>query len=96
MRIGKNVKPRRIGRRGAVSMEFVVVCVLIAAACMIGIAVMGRAIFRSTDLMSKGASGQGELAATAVSCPEEGYRYQAEDDIKESKKFAGEFSDTKQ
>lgn len=95
MMIGENVKPRRIGRRGAVSMELVVVCVLIAAACMIGIAVMGRAIFRSTDLMSKGASGQGELAATAVSCPKEGYRKQVEDDVKEAEKFNSEFSDIK-
>lgn len=83
-------------RRGAVMMETVIVCVLIAAACMVAVVVFGRAIFRNTDVMNKGVTGRGEAAATALSCPQEGYRKQAEDDIKEAVKFAGEFSDTKE
>ncbi len=96
MKGGENINIRRVGRRGSISMELVVVCVLIAAACLIGVAVMGRAIFRNTDVMNKGSTGQGELGATALSCPKEGYRKQADDDIKESIKFNSEFSDTKQ
>ena len=84
------------GKRGSALMEVVIVCVLVAAACLIGVIAFGRAIFRSTDVMDKGLTGQGNLAGTALSCPAEGYRKQAEDDISESKKFAGEFSDTKQ
>lgn len=83
-------------RRGAVMMETVIVCVLIAAACMVAVVVFGRAIFRNTDVMNKGVTGRGDAAATALSCPKEGYRKQAEDNIKEAVKFAGEFSDTKE
>ena len=82
--------------RGAVTMEMVIICVLIAAACLVGVIVIGRAIFRNTDLMDKAVTGQGERAANAISCPNEGYRRQAEDDIKEAEKFPREFSDTKQ
>ena len=90
---GANAQKRK---RGAASMEMVIVCVLIATVCLVAVAVLGRAIFRNTDVMNKGVTGQGNRAATAVSCPKEGYRKQAEDDIKESDKFVREFSDIKQ
>ena len=82
--------------RGAASMEMVVICVLIAVACLVGVVVFGRAIFRNTDVMNKGVSGQGEGAGTALSCPKEGYRKQANDDVSEDVKYNREFSDAKQ
>lgn len=82
--------------RGATTMEMVIICVLIAAACLVGVAVFGRALFRNTDVMNKGVMGQGERAATAISCPAEGYGKQAEDDMKEAVKYNKEFSDAKQ
>lgn len=88
-----NQNPAHARKRGAATMEMVVICVLIAAACLVGVIVFGRAIFRNTDVMNKGVSGQGEQAGKAMSCPKEGYRKQAEDDIKEAVKYNKEFSD---
>ena len=84
-----------VRKRGAVSMEMVVICVLIAAACLVGVVVFGRALFRNTDVMDKGVTGQGSRAATALSCSDEGYRKQASDDIKEAVNYNKEFSDAK-
>jgi len=43
-------------RRGAVMMEYVIVGVLIAAACVIGVVVFGRSILYGFDLTGKGAT----------------------------------------
>lgn len=79
--------------RGAASMEMVIICVLIAVACLLGVIVFGRALMRNTGVMGEGLSGQGERAGKALSCPNEGYRKQHEDDIKEAVKYQKEFSD---
>lgn len=79
-------------RHGSVMMEMVVICVLIAAACVIAMIVFGRAIVRNTDLMDKGVVGRGNRAGEVS----EQYRKDAADDIKEAVKFNGEFSDTKE
>ena len=81
--------------RGATMVEIISICVLIAAACLIGVAVFGRALFRNTDVMSKGTMGQGNSAGTALQCPVDGYRKQANDDMPEAVKYNKEFSDAK-
>lgn len=83
-------------KRGAASAEMIIVCVLIAAACLVGVAVFGRALFRNTDVMDKAVNGQGNRAGTALQCPKEGYRKQANDDMQEAVKYNREFSDAKE
>ena len=76
-------------RRGAALMEYVIVAVLIAAACLIGVIVFGRGIIRDSDIMNKAATGRGQRAGEAA----EIYRADAEADVKEAEKFPKEFSD---
>lgn len=76
-------------RRGAVLMEYVIVAVLIAAACLVGVVVFGRGIIRNADVATKAASGRGVRAGEAA----EIYRADAEADMKEAEKFPREFSD---
>lgn len=76
-------------RRGAVLMEYVIVAVLIAVACLVGIVVFGRGIVRNTDIATKAAAGRGVRAGEAA----EIYRVDADADIKEAEKFPKEFSD---
>lgn len=83
-------------RCGSVTMEMVIICVLIAAACLLAIIAFGRTIRRNADVMDKGLTGRGNRAGEVQSCPNEGYRKMADEDIKEAVKFAGEFSDTKE
>ena len=77
------------GRRGATLMEYVVVAVLIAAACLVGVVVFGRGVIRNSDIATKAASGRGGRAGEAA----EIYRADAEADIKQAEKFPHEFSD---
>ena len=70
-------------------MEYVIVAVLIAAACLVGIVVFGRGIVRNTDIATKAAAGRGVRAGEAA----EVYQADAEADIKEAEKFPREFSD---
>lgn len=79
-------------RRGAVMMEYVVVAVLVAAACVVAVVVFGRGIVRNTDLMSKAAAGRGVRAGEAAAV----YQADAEADVKEAQKFANQFSDVKE
>ena len=83
-------------RRGAVTMEMAIICVLVAAACVIAVIAFSRTIRRNADVMDKGLTGRGNRAGEVQSCPNEGYRKMADEDIKEAVKFAGEFSDTKE
>ena len=85
-----NVKTTAMrGRRGAALMEYVVVAVLIAAACLVGVVVFGRGIVRNADIATKAASGRGVRAGEAADI----YRADTEADIKEAEKFPREFSD---
>ena len=81
--------PSRRGRRGAALMEYVIVAVLIAAACLVGVIVFGRGIVRNADIATKAAAGRGVRAGEAA----EIYRADADADIKEAEKFPKEFSD---
>ncbi|MBP5510062.1 MAG: hypothetical protein J6Z49_04020 [Kiritimatiellae bacterium] len=74
-------------------METVILSVLIATAVLVAVVAIGRLLVRHSDLMGKGVTGQGNLAAKAVSCPQEGYQKQASDDFEQAKKFSDEFSD---
>lgn len=77
------------GRRGAALMEYVIVAVLIAAACLVGVVVFNRGIIRNTDIMNKGVAGRGIRAGEAA----ETYRADTTDDVAEAQKFSKEFSD---
>lgn len=79
-------------RRGAVSMEYILVGVLVAVACLVAVVCVNRALVRDTDVMQLSATGQIKSAAKAISCPQEGYRVQVADDVKESMKFAKDVS----
>ena len=81
--------PSRRGRRGAALMEYVIVALLIAAACLVGAIVFGRGIVRNTDIATKAAAGRGVRAGEAA----EIYQADAAADIKEAEKFPKEFSD---
>ena len=70
-------------------MEYVIVAVLIAAACLVGVIVFGRGIVRNTDIMNKAAAGRGNRAGEAA----EIYRADTAADLKEAEKFPKEFSD---
>jgi len=83
------VHPGRRSRRGAALMEYVIVALLIAAACLVGVIVFGRGIVRNTDIATKTAAGRGVRAGEAA----EIYRADADADIKEAEKFPKEFSD---
>lgn len=87
---------RRKGKRGAVAMEVVVLAVLIAAAAVIAVVVFGQTFVRSIDVAGRGLNGNGDNAATAMSCEKAGYRKQAREDVKEAVKFAQGFSDAKE
>ena len=87
-RISDNVGLRH-ARRGGAAVEYVIVAVLIAAACLIAVVVLGRGIVRNTDIMNKAATGRGNRAGEAA----EVYRQDAAEDVKEAEKFPGEFSD---
>lgn len=89
---GRNGKFRFRARRGAVSMEYVVLAVLIAAACVVAVVVLGRGIVRNADIMNKAAAGRGSRAGEAA----EVYQQDVEDDVKEARKFNSTFSDTKE
>ena len=80
------VHPGRRSRRGAALMEYVIVALLIAAACLVGVIVFGRGIVR---IATKTAAGRGVRAGEAA----EIYRADADADIKEAEKFPKEFSD---
>jgi Flp pilus assembly pilin Flp len=81
----------RRGRMGATMMEYVIIAVLIAAACLVGVIVYNRVIVRNTDVMGKGITGRGSRAGEAA----EIYRSDTEADVKEAEKFPNEFSDIK-
>ena len=83
----------RNGRRGAVTLEMVVLSVLVAVAVTVAIIVFGQTIVRSSDIADRALVGKGNNAAKAVVCTVEGYQKQVGDDTKEAMKFTEEFSD---
>lgn len=83
-------------RRGGVSMELVIICVLIAVAALVAVIVFGQTYLTNLDVAVRAANGNGVNAGEALSCPKEGYRKQASDNMEEAVKFAREFSDAKE
>lgn len=79
----------RRGRMGAATMEYVIIAILIAAACLVGVIVFNRAIIRNGDVANKALVGRGTRAGEAADV----YRKDTEEDLKEAAKFPGEFSD---
>ena len=88
----KVARLRMRSRRGAALMEYVIVAVLIAVACLVGIVVFGRGVVRNTDIATKAAAGRGVRAGDVVVT----YQEDAEADIKEAEKFPNAFSDVGQ
>ena len=76
-------------RRGAAMMEYVILAVLIAAACVMAVVVFNRGIMRNTDIMNKATAGRGVRAGEAAKT----YQEDAAEDVKESAKFPSQFSD---
>ena len=52
--------------KGAVMMEYVIVAVLIAAACVVAVAMFGKTIVGMFDVAAKGASGDHSGAKTSL------------------------------
>lgn len=52
--------------KGAVMMEYVIVAVLIAAACVVAVAMFGKTIVGMFDVAAKGATGDHSGAKTAL------------------------------
>jgi hypothetical protein len=57
-------KPKRC-RRGAVTMEYVIIGVLIAAACAFGVAMFSRSLFYALDTGARGATADSARAKQA-------------------------------
>ena len=67
--------------KGAVMMEYVIIGVLIAAACVTAVVVFSRAMFFGFDTAQLGASGDAKKASEA----QKNYRGQLEEGIKSAK-----------
>jgi Flp pilus assembly pilin Flp len=70
-------------RRGAVMMEYVIVGVLIAAACVLGVVMFGRSILYAFDTGARGATAD----SAKVKKSQEAYRKQLDDDSKAAKDY---------
>lgn len=76
-------------RRGAVMMEYVILAVLIAAAALVAVIVIGRTVVRESNVAAHGMTGKGSVAASAA----EGYQQETEEDVKQAVRFNRQFSD---
>jgi len=77
---GKTPKERQ---RGAVMMEYVIVAVLIAAACVLGVVMFGRSILYAFDTGARGATAD----SAAVKKSQEAYRKQLDQDSQAAKDY---------
>ena len=73
--------------RGAVLLEYVVVGVLIVAACVLGVLVLSRAIFFGWDVSGVGSTGRHESAKNA----RQGYADQVKKDAQQAEKYHDDF-----
>jgi len=80
-------------RKGAVSMEYVLVAVLIAAAVAAAVVVFGRSIVAMFDVAGKGATGEVQRAGDSLSDSGGAYRSQLDKNREEAGKIADSFSD---
>ena len=79
-------------RRGAVLMEYVIIAVLVAAACAAAVIVFGRAMVAGFDVAGRGTVGDGESAGNALSDGERGYRKQLQTNMEEAEAINKKFS----
>jgi hypothetical protein len=70
-------------QRGAVMMEYVIVAVLIAAACVLGVVMFSRSVFYGVDMGAKGATGD----SAKVKKSQDAYRKQLDQDSKAAKDY---------
>ncbi len=70
-------------QRGAVMMEYVIVAVLIAAACVLGVVTFSRSIAYGFSIGAKGATADSADAKTS----QKNYRLQLDDDTQTAKDY---------
>lgn len=85
-------RSKRGFRHGAVLMEYVVIAVLIAAACAAAVIVFGRAMVVGFDVAGRGAVGDSDSAGNALSDGERGYRKQLQTNMDEAEAINKKFS----
>lgn len=71
------------GQRGAVMMEYVIIGVLIAAACAFAVAMFGRSILYALDTSARGATADSARAKTS----QEDYRKDITQESKDAKAY---------
>lgn len=79
-------------KRGAVQMEYVIVAVLIAAACVAAVVVFGRTMVVGFDVAGRGAVGDSKSAGDALTDDDRGYRKQLQTNMDEAKAINDKFS----
>ena len=72
-------------------MEYAILATLIAAAALIGVIVLFRAIFFGLDIAGLGLSGRGKMAGEAA--PD--YQQQTSEGIEQAGRYTKEFSDAR-
>ena len=82
----------RRGKKGAVSMEYVLVAVLIAAAAVAAVVVFGRTVVLGFGVIGRSAAGDGQSGWNAVTSDED-YRQQLERNRKEATALNEKFSE---
>lgn len=70
-------------QRGAVMMEYVIVAVLIAAACVLGVVMFSRSVFYGVEMSAKGATAD----SAKVKKSQDAYRQQLDQDSKAAKDY---------
>lgn len=73
---------------GAVMMEYVIIAVLIAAACVVAVYYFGRNVSDGIEVMGEGISGRGKEAATKQQTLQTTVGSRASDAVENQKKFS--------
>ena len=76
-------------KRGAVTMETVILCIMVAAAVIIAVIVFGHAVWRGLDTAKGATAGYGVESGKAA----QEYSEQTRADAEQAEKFPGQFSD---
>ena len=76
-------------KRGAVTMETAILCVMVAAAVIIAVVVFGHAVWRGLDTAKGATAGYGGESGEAF----KEYSEQTRADAEQAEKFPGQFSD---
>ena len=87
-KFGKFIRRIAGEETGAVMMEYVIVAVLIAAACVVAIAYFGKTITGQTNAAAQAASGNAHEAATTVENVRKVAQQGAQEAVDNNKKFS--------